>query len=123
MRAAGEPDLQVLEVRDDELVDLADVPEDLLVAPDLAFELEPLGLELLVLERRQPREPHVEDRVRLALGEPELRDERGAGGRDVGRLLDRLDDLVDAPDRDQEAEDDVQPLLGLASSGGACGAG
>ena len=66
-------------------------------------------LDLLALERRQAGEPHVEDRLRLRLGEPEARHEVRARDVDVGRLADRPDDRVQVVERDLEALEDVRP--------------
>ena len=77
-------------------------------------ELVALGLELDAGEPGQPAQLELEDVLGLGLGEVEDRDEPGArDGRVVGGA-DQLDDLVDVEDRDEQALDEVQPVLALA---------
>ena len=76
-----------------------------------------LVAQLLALELREPAQLHVEDVVRLDLGELERRGhEAGAGGLDVGRAPDQGDDGVDHVERLHQALDDVLPLLRLAQA-------
>ena len=59
-------------------------------------------------------EAHVEDRLRLQLGELELLDQAVAGGVGVGRGADQLDHRVEVVERDQQALEDVGAGLGAA---------
>ena len=79
-----------------------------------------LVLQLLALEGGQAAQLHVEDRLRLDLGQRELLDQALAGH--VGGLgrADQRDDLVDGVQRDQQALDDVGAVARLAQPvGGA----
>ena len=87
--------------------------EDLLEARDELLHLGELVQDLLALEPGEALQLHLEDRLRLHLGEAEAGDEPLAGGLAVLRLLDELDDLVDVVERDLEAEQDVLALAGL----------
>ena len=69
-----------------------------------------LGLELLDLEARQLREPHVEDRLGLTLRELEPLLQLGTRLRRVLRLANDLDHLVDVVDGDLETIQDVLAL-------------
>ena len=94
---------------------LALVGEDLLVARDLLQHLGVLLDDLLALEAGEALQAHVEDRLRLDLAEAGT----AASGpsRAVGRVggaADHRDHLVEVVERDLEALEDVQPLLGLA---------
>ena len=76
--------------------------------------LEVLVFDLLALEGGQAGEAHVEDGLRLGLGQAEPGHQVGAGRLDVGRLADRLDDRVEVVEGDLEALEDVRPGAGLA---------
>ncbi len=73
-----------------------------------------LGLDLAALERSQPAQRQIEDRLRLQLREPELRHQTGARGLGILRRANQLDHRVEVPERDQQAFEDMQPRLGLA---------
>ena len=76
-----------------------------------------LVAQLLALELGEPAQLHVEDVVRLDLGELErLRHQPGAGGLDVGGTPDQGDDGVDHVERLHQALDDVLALLRLAQA-------
>ena len=80
-----------------------------------------LAADLVGLERRQPLQAHVEDRLRLDLGELELVDQAGAGVVRIVGGADQRDHRVEVVERDQEALEDVRPGLGLAQLGTGCG--
>ena len=83
---------------------------------DCGLELLALLVELVAAELREAAERHVEDVVRLDLGELErLRHQRVAGRGAILRRADRLHDGVDHVERLHEALDDVQPRLRLLS--------
>ena len=88
--------------------------EDLLQARDELLHLGELVQDLLALEAGEALELHLEDRLRLELGEAEARDEALARRVAVRRLLDELDDLVDVVEGDLEPEQDVLALARLA---------
>ena len=89
--------------------------EDRLELLDRLLELVELVAQLLALELGEPAQLHVEDVVRLDLGELErLRHEPGARRLDVGRAADEGDDRVDHVEGADEALDDVGAVLGLA---------
>ncbi len=90
------------------------VGEDGLELLDEALELVALGLELDARELREPAQLELEDVLGLDLGEVEDVDEAGARGGGVVAAADQLDDLVDVEDRDEQALDEVQPVLALA---------
>ena len=82
-----------------------------------AIELDELGvlvLDLLALEADQRAQAHVDDRLRLDVGEAEPRGEFRLGF--VGRLAraNDLDDFVDVVERDAVAFEQVRALFGLA---------
>ena len=66
------------------------------------------------LQRDQPAQLHVQDVRRLQLGEPDLRLQLGPRLGGVLRRADDPDDLVDRVERDEQALDQVRPLLRLA---------
>ena len=88
--------------------------EDLLQPRDELLHLGELVEDLLALEAGEALELHLQDRLRLELGEPEARDEPVARDVAVGRLADELDDLVEVVERDLQAEQDVLALARLA---------
>ena len=65
--------------------------QDRLQLGDLGAQLRQLVEHLLALERGEGAQPHVEDGLRLALGEPELAHQPVAGGGRVGRGADARD--------------------------------
>ncbi len=89
------------------------VGEDRLEIGDPLVELRQFGTQLVDLERREPAKRHVEDGVRLDLGELEPLDQPAAGVGRVGRTADDRHDLVDVVDGDDEAFEDVGTGLGL----------
>src|SRR5690606_39045813 len=97
----------------DDLEALLAALEDRAQLGDERADLGQLVLELLDLEAGQPREAHVEDRLRLAFGEPEALLEARVRGLRVRRALDQFDDLVDVVDGDLEPLEDVLALEGL----------
>ena len=87
--------------------------EQLLQVRDLGAHLRQLVEYFLALERGQRAQAHVEDRVRLALGEREAGHQLAARG---GRVLGGADDpdhLVEVLERDREALEQVRARLGL----------
>src|SRR5256886_9106797 len=101
----------------DDRVELLLAPQDRLELLDLFAELAELVAQLLALELREPPELHVEDEVRLDLAELErLLHEPGAGGVDVGRGPDELDDRVDHVEGAYEPLDDVLAFTRLVDS-------
>ena len=93
--------------------------EDALQLLDRRCELLAFLVELLAAELREPAERHVEDVVRLDLGEPERLAPSSASraGAAVLRRADRLHDRVDHVERLHETFDDVQPRFGLLAAG------
>ena len=79
----------------------------------LASRLLVLLLQLRARELGEPAERHVQDVVGLDLRELERRHQLRSRLLRVLRAADDLDDLVEMIERDQEALDDVVPLLGL----------
>ncbi len=73
-----------------------------------------LVADLVGLERGEAREAHVEDRLRLQLGELEALDQAGFGRLGVARAADQLDHRVEVVERDQQPLEDVGAGLGLA---------
>ena len=111
---AGVLPLELAELLLDDPEDPARVGQDVLELGDELDDREVLVLDLLALERRQPGQAHVEDRLGLQLGQLEPAHEVVAGGLDVGRLADRLDDPIEVVEGDLEALEDVRPGAGLA---------
>ena len=72
------------------------------------------------VELGQPPQRGVEDVGGLDLGEPELAHQAVLGGLGVLAGPDQPDHLVDVEQRDQQAVDQVQPLLALARGGTRC---
>ena len=84
--------------------------EDLREPAALGRELRLLGPDLHLLQAREIAQPQVEDRLGLHVGEPEPAHER------LPRALffpDDRDDLVDVEERDEQALQDVQPVVDL----------
>ena len=73
-----------------------------------------LVADLVRLERGEAGEAHVEDRLRLQLGELEALDQAVAGGLGVARAADQLDHRVEVVERDQQPLEDVGARLRLA---------
>jgi hypothetical protein len=73
-----------------------------------------LGLQLGHLQRHQAPQLHVEHVAGLQLGQPDLRDELRPRLGDVLRGPDDPHHLVDVHQRDEQALDQVAPLLRLA---------
>ena len=73
-----------------------------------------LGADLVGLERGEAREAHVEDRLRLLLGELESLNQAVAGGVRVGRAADQLNHRVEVVERDEQSLENVRPGLGSA---------
>ena len=73
-----------------------------------------LGADLVGLERGQALQAHVQDRLRLDLGQLELLDQPVARRLGVGRAADQLDHRVEVVERDQQPLEDVRAGLGLA---------
>ncbi len=92
----------------------------LLVAEDLAQLLDPLDqigvllLDLVGLERGQPAERQLEDRLRLDDGQLEALDQPVARRLGVARAADQRDHLVEVGERDQQPLEHVRALLGAA---------
>ncbi len=70
-----------------------------------------LGLDRVGLQRRQLRQAQVEDRGRLDLRQPELRDEVAARRLAVARRADQRDDRVEVVERDQQSLEHVDAAL------------
>ena len=98
----------------DQRVDAGGVAEDRPELGDALLQVGVLGLDLLAGEAGEPREPEVEDRLRLDLGEPELAHQPGAGRVGVVGAADQGDHGVEVVERDQVALEDVRALLVLA---------
>jgi len=114
----GAPCVPVLFLDPEELpLDLAPeaafVLQDGLEAGDLLHELPVFFQELLPLQGHQALEAHVQDGLGLGLGEAEALHEAPPGGGGVLGGPDQGDDLVDVVQGDEEALQDVGPLLGL----------
>ncbi len=132
--------LDLLELHDDHVVEQLRAREDGLVPADRVAELGVVLGELLVLEAREPRQAHLEDGLRLALGQgvrvlllrlvdlvlrppgPEDEGLEAAEGQGhegdarrfgVGRFADGLHDEVDVGDGDSESLHDLALGLGL----------
>ena len=90
------------------------VGEDVLELGDLLDDREVFVLDLLALERGEPGEAHVEDRLGLPLGQVEAVHQVRLRGVRVGRLADRLDHGVEVVERLLEALEDVRPVARLA---------
>ena len=93
----------------DDLADPGRVGEDVLELGDELDDREVLVLDLLALEGGQAGEPHVEDGLRLELGQVEPAHQVVAGVLDLVRLADGLDDRVEVVEGDLEAFEDVRP--------------
>src|SRR5574338_44426 len=104
--------LQVGQLVLDDRQDLARVGQQVLQLGDELDDAAVLVLDLLALEGGEPAELHLQDGVRLHLGQPEARDERLPRHLHVGRRADGGDHLVQVVEGDLEALEDVGPLLG-----------
>ena len=81
-----------------------------------AISLSSLGqllLDLLALEGGQAAQLHVQDRLRLDLGELEALHQAGAGGLGVRRVANGVDHLVQVVERNLQALEDVGAGAGL----------
>ena len=87
------------------------VSEDLAQLLDALDDVLVLGADLVALQRGQLAQPHLHDGVGLHLAELELVHQRLPGGVAVARGADRLDDLVEVVQRDEEAFEDVRLAL------------
>ena len=98
----------------DDLRDAALAAQDVLQFGDRLDQLGVLVFDLLALEADQRAQAHVDDRLRLNVGEAEARREFGLGF--VGRLAAAhdLDDFVDVVERDAVAFEQVRALFGFA---------
>jgi hypothetical protein len=101
---AGVLPLELYELVTDDRHDPGRVGEDVLKLGNELDDGEVLVLDLLTLEGGQAAQLHLQDRVRLDLGEREARHQVRSCGLDVRRLADRLDHRV------QVVEGDLQPL-------------
>ena len=99
----------VLDDAEDLLGARQDAPEPL----DELNDLEVFLLDLRPLESGEPGEPHLEDRIRLDLGELELAHQSAARRLDVLRRADQGDHRIEVIERDLEAFEDVGALLGF----------
>ena len=90
------------------------VGEDRLELLDLAQQLVALGLELDPGEPGQAAQLQLEDVVGLGSDRSKTEISRASRGGGVVGGADQLDDLVDVEDRDEQALDEVQPVLALA---------
>ena len=99
----------------DDLPPLHRVGEDRLQLGDEILELGELGSQLVDFQGGEAPQGHVEDGVRLDLGQLEPLHEGGAGSPGVGRPADDADHLVDVVDGDDHLED-VGSLLGLVEA-------
>ena len=70
--------------------------------------------DLVALQAGEALQLHVEDRLRLDLGQPELRDQPGLGFGRVLRAANQLDHRVEVVERDLQAFEDVRARFGLA---------
>ena len=98
----------------DERVDARRVAEDRAQLGDALAQILVLRLDLLAREPGEAREPKVEDRLRLDLGEREALHQLRARLVGVGGGADERDDRVDVVERDEVALEDVRARLGLA---------
>ncbi len=105
---------QLAELLADDPVDQALVAEDLAQRLDLRHQLGVLLADLVRLEAGEALQAHVEDRLGLDLGQPELIDEAGAGDVRIGRGADQRDHGVEVVERDEDALEHVGAGLGLA---------
>ena len=88
--------------------------EDRVVLVDLRLKLVVLGGDLLPLQRGQPPQLHLQDRVGLDLVDLQQPHQALAGVLDGLAAPDQRDDLVDRVQRLEQTAQDVRPLLGLA---------
>src|SRR5918994_1449806 len=106
----GRPDLAELLL--DDPVDLGLVGQDAFEILDLLAQVPVLLLNLLALHRSEPLQPEIEDRLRLALGEPEALPQVLARRLHAARAADGRHDLVEIPERDEQSFEDVRPRPG-----------
>ena len=106
--------LQLRDVRGDELHQLLLVGEDLLEPRDRLRSLLVLGFDLVALQRGQPAQSQIQDRLGLDLRELEARHQIGARALGVLGGADQLDHRVEVAQRDHQPFQHVQARLGLA---------
>ena len=106
--------LQLGELVLDDLADAGRVGQDVLELGDELDDREVFVLDLLALEGGQAGEPHVEDGLRLELGQVEAGHQVVPRVVDLLRLADRLDHRVEVVEGDLEALEDVRPGARLA---------
>ena len=106
--------VDLVELLDDHRVDPGRVAEDRAQLGDPLGQLLVLLAQLVGLQRGEAGEAHVEDRLRLLLGELEALDQAGLGRLGVGRAADQLDHRVEVLERDQQPLEDVGAGLGPA---------
>ena len=106
--------LELVQLLHDDAVDPRRLSQDRPQGGDPLDQLGVLGANLVGLQRREPRQAHVEDRLGLLLGELELVDQPGTSGVGVGRGTDQLDHRVEVVERDQQPLEDVGARLGAA---------
>ena len=73
-----------------------------------------LAQDLVALQAGQALQLHVQDRLRLDLRQPELRDQPGLGFSGILRAADQLDDRIEVIQRDLQAFENVRARFGLA---------
>ena len=103
-----------VELVGDQFQQLLLVREDFLQPRDRLDRLLVLGFDLLALQRGQPAQRQVEDRLRLHLRQLELSHQAVARGLRVLRLANQLDHRVEVLQRDQQALQDMEARFGLA---------
>ena len=106
--------LDLVELLEHHVEDLLVAREQRLQLRDLRAQLGELVEHLLALERGERAQAHVEDRLRLALGEREARScsaVRAAAVSSAPRMI--AITLVEVVERDREALEDVGARLGL----------
>ena len=89
-------------------------PEDVLVVRDLGDKVLVLQTDLVGLQRREPAQLHLQDGVRLDLGEAVAILQLLAGHGCVGCRPDQRDDRIQLIEGQQQTQQDVIPFLGLA---------
>ena len=97
----------------DDVVDEAFVGQQALQVGDALEEVAVLFLDLVALEGGEVAQTQVDDGLGLLLAEAEAAHEAHLGGLGVLARADDADDLVEVGDGDQQAFQDVGPLLGL----------
>jgi len=88
--------------------------QDVLVISDLGEQVLVLQPDLVGLQGREPAQLHLQDGIGLQLAQSELLHQAAAGAGRIGRGADQGDDRVEVVEGDQQAQQDVVALLGLA---------